>query len=396
MDFPILGRLINEKRNTFLDTAASAQKPRVVVDTLKKIYLDEYANVHRGSYFLSEKITEKYEKVRETVQNFINAKTYKEIVFTKGATEGINLIASTWGRKNLKKGDEVLISEAEHHANIVPWQALRNEMGFDLKIFKIGDDGGFVWEEFEKELSSKTKLVSVTAMSNVLGTIFPVKKICAKAHKFGAKVLVDACQFAAHHPIDVRDMDCDFLVFSGHKTYGPTGVGVLYGKYDILESMPPYQFGGDMIDKVSYHMSTYADPPARFEAGTPPIAEVIGLGTALEYINMIGFDYIETHEKEISKYANSKLNSINGLSQICTTKDKNGIFSFVLENIHAQDAAFVLDKEGVSVRTGHHCAEPLVSRMGYHSVIRASIGVYTNKEDIDTLVEAIKKAKTFF
>lgn len=396
MDFPILGRAINGKRNTFLDTAASAQKPLVVVDTMKQLYLEEYANVHRGSYLLSENITLKYENSRKTVQKFINAESEKEIIFTRGATEAINLVASTWGKKNLKKGDEVLISEAEHHANLVPWQALKDELGFELKIFKIDDDGSFNWENFINELNPKTKLVAVTAMSNVLGTIFPIKNICSQAHKFGAKVLVDACQFAVHHKIDVKEIGCDFLAFSGHKTYGPTGIGVLYGKYEILEDMPPYQYGGDMIDRVSYSFSTYADPPARFEAGTPAIIEAIGLARALEYIQNIGFDYIEAYEKEICKYAEEKLSEIEGLTQICTAKDKGGVFSFVLDNIHTQDAAFILDKEGVSVRTGHHCAEPLVSRMGYHSVIRASIGIYTDKDDINALVKAIKKAKTFF
>lgn len=396
MDFPILGKLINGKRNTFLDTAASAQKPLAVIDEMKEIYLNEYANVHRGTYFLSENITQKYEQARKTVQKFINAETSAEIVFTRGATEAINLVAATWGRKNLKKGDEVLISEAEHHANLVPWQALKEELGFDLKILKIGDDGGFVWEEFEKELSLKTKLVSITAMSNVLGSIFPIKKICKKAHELGSKVLIDACQFAVHHKIDVKDIDCDFLVFSGHKTYGPTGIGVLYGKYSILEEMPPYQFGGDMIEKVTYNYSTYALPPARFEAGTPAIVEAIGLAKALDYMNNLGMENIEAHEKTLTKYANDKLSELNWVKQVCTAQYKGGVFSFIVEGVHAQDATFVLDKEGVAVRTGHHCAEPLVMRLGYHSVIRASIGLYSNEEDIDCLVKALIKAKTFF
>lgn len=395
-DFPILERLINGKRNTFLDTAASAQKPLMVVETMSKQYLEEYANVHRGSYYLSEHITCKYEQSRKTVQKFINANSEKEIIFTRGATEAINLVASTWGRKNLKKGDEVLISEAEHHANLVPWQALRDEIGFELKIFAIKEDGDFCYESFLSCLSEKTKLVAVTAMSNVLGTVFPVKDICQQAHKFGAKVLIDACQYAVHHQIDVKDLDCDFLAFSGHKTYGPSGIGVLYGKFDILEKMPPYQFGGDMIERVSYQQTTYATPPARFEAGTPAIVEAIGLAKALEYVQNIGFEFISAHEKEVSDYMNLKLAEVDGLKQLCTIKNKGGVFSFIMEGIHAQDVSFILDKEGVSVRTGHHCAEPLVSQMGYNSVIRASIGVYTNFDDVDTFVAALKKVKTFF
>lgn len=396
MDFPILRETIGGKRNTFLDTAASAQKPLSVVEEMTKTYLEEYANVHRGTYTLSEKITSKFESARQTVSKFINAATDKEVIFTRGATEAINLVAATWGRKFLKSGDEVLISEAEHHANLVPWQALRDEIGFELKIFKIGDNGGFVWENFHKELSPKTKLVAITAMSNVLGSIFPVKRICAEAHKLGAKVLVDACQFAVHHRIDVQDIDCDFLAFSGHKTYGPTGIGVLYGKYDTLEQMPPYQYGGDMIDKVAYDYTTFAEPPARFEAGTPAIVEAIGLARALEYMQNLGLDNIEAHEKELTEYTHSKLAEVDGLTQVCTAKDKGGVFPFVIEGIHSDDIAFILNKEGIAVRTGHHCAEPLVARLGYHSIIRASLGLYSNQEDIDHLVEALNKAKTFF
>ena len=305
-------------------------------------------------------------------------------------------MAATWGRKNLRPGDEVLISEAEHHANLVPWQMLRDELGFTLKIFKIGDDGSFIREEFEKQLSPQTKLVAVTAMSNVLGTVFPIKEMAAAAHRVGALILVDACQFAVHHPIDVQEIDCDFLAFSGHKTYGPTGIGVLYGKYDILDSMPPYQTGGDMVDHVTYDKTTFEEPPARFEAGTPAIVEAIGLGEALNYMMCIGMDNIVAHEKELVDYAFEKLSEIDGLKLVGTAKGKGGVFSFVMEGIHPQDLAFILNKEGVSVRVGHHCAEPLVHRMGYESVARASFGLYTAKEDIDRLAAALKKAKTFF
>ena len=394
--FPVLTRLINGKPNTFLDTGASAQKPQCVIEKMLKVYSHDYANVHRGSYLLSEEITLEYEKARKIVQKFINAKSDKEIVFTRNATESINLVAAAWGRKFLKKGDEILISEAEHHANLIPWQQVRDETGCTLKIFKIAEDGSFVWEEFAKLLSEKTKLVAVTAMSNVLGTIFPIKKMAQAAHNVGALILTDACQFAVHHQIDVQDMDCDFLAFSGHKTYGPSGIGVLYGKYDILEKMPPYQCGGDMVDHVSYEKTTFAEPPARFEAGTPAIVQAIGLGEALNFMMNLGLDNITAHEKELTKYATEKLSEIEGLVQIGTAKDKGGVFSFVLKGVHPQDMAFILDKEGVALRVGHHCAEPLVHRMGYESVARATLGLYNTKEDIDRLVKAIEKAKTFF
>lgn len=395
-DFPIFDVLVNGKRNTFLDSGASAQKPRCVIDKMMSIYSNEYANVHRGSYFLSEEITSAYEQARQTVQKFLNASQASEIVFTRNATEAINLVASTWGRKFLTKIDEVIITEAEHHANLVPWQALRDEIGFELKICKIKDDGSFDWDDFCKLLNGKTKLVSISGMSNVLGTIFPIKDIIASSHRVGAKVLVDACQLAVHQKIDVQDLDCDFLAFSGHKTYGPTGIGVLYGKYDILDSMPPYQYGGDMVNVVTYQSTTFDEPPARFEAGTPAIVQAIGLATALEYIMNLGFDNIMSHEKELIEYTKQELNKIDGLVQIGSAEEKGGVFSFIIKNIHPQDLAFILDKEGISVRVGHHCAAPLVRRMGYESVVRASLGLYNTKEDIDILCQAINKAKTFF
>ena len=395
-DFPILQRHIEGKRNTFLDTAASAQKPQCVMDKMIKALTEQYANVHRGAYYLSEYMTFAYEQSRKTVQRFINAASSNEVVFTRNATESINLVASTWGRKNLKVGDEVLISEAEHHANLVTWQVLRDELGFTLKIFKVADDGSFLWNEFFGQLSKKTKLVAVTAMSNVLGTIFPIKKIAEAAHKNKSLVLVDACQFAVHGNIDVQDMDCDFLAFSGHKTYGPTGIGVLYGKSEILNEMPPYQLGGEMVDNVTYEKTTFDEPPARFEAGTPAFIEAIGLGAALEYMMTLGQKNIIEHEQELVKYTTQALNAVEGLKQIGTATEKGGVFSFVVDGIHPQDLAFILSKEGVAIRTGHHCAEPLVHRFGYESVARASIGLYTNHEDIDILVSSIEKAKKFF
>lgn len=395
-DFPIFDRPVNGQANTFLDSSASAQKPRSVIDKMVQVYEREYANVHRGSYLLSEEITSAYEDARKTVQRFLNAASPAEIVFTRNATESINLVASTWGRKFLTKIDEVIITEAEHHANLVPWQVLRDEIGFELKICKIKDDGSFDWDDFCRLLNGKTKLVAVTGMSNVLGTIFPVKQIIASAHRVGAKVLVDACQLAVHQKIDIQDMDCDFLAFSGHKTYGPSGIGILYAKYDILKAMPPYQYGGDMVDVVTYQTTTFDEPPARFEAGTPAIVQAIGLGEALKYMMSLGMENITAHENELTKYTLQKLSEIEGLTQIGTAEGKGGVFSFVIEGIHPQDLAFILDKEGVSVRVGHHCAAPLVRRMGYESVVRASLGLYNTKQDIDVLCKALNKAKTFF
>ena len=395
-DFPILSIPVNGKPNTFLDSAASAQKPAQVIEKMRRMYLEEYANVHRGSYYLSEQITVAYEEARSQIHEFLNTKSDKEVVFVRNATEGINLVAASWGRKFLQAGDEVLISQAEHHANLVPWQALRDEKGINLKIFKVSDRGEYLEEEFLNLLSEKTKLVAVTGMSNVLGTVFPIKKMAEQAHKVGALVLVDACQYTVHQKVDVQDLDCDFLVFSGHKTYGPSGIGVLYGKYDILDSMPPYQYGGDMVDTVSYEKTTFNEPPFRFEAGTPAIMQAIGLGEAVKYMMSLGMEDIFKHEQELTTYTTNALNEIKGLKIIGQAKDKGGVFSFNVEEMHPQDLAFILDKEGVAVRTGHHCAQPIVNRMGYESLARASLGLYSTKEDIDTLVAAIRKAQKFF
>lgn len=392
-DFPVLSEKINGKPNIFLDSAASAQKPYAVINRLNDIYSRSYANVHRGIYRLSEEITAAYEEAREVVRDFINANSADEIIFTRNATESINLVAATWGRKFLKPGDEVLISQAEHHANLVPWQMLRDEIGFSLKIFPIADDGSYLEEEFLKALTPRTKLVAVTGMSNVLGTVFPVKQMAAAAHRNGALFLVDACQYIVHQPVDVQDLDCDFLAFSGHKTYGPTGIGILYGKFDLLDSMPPYQTGGDMVDVVTYDQTTFMPPPARFEAGTPACVQAIGLGEALRYMKHLGMDNIKQHEDDLTAYAREQWENVPGLTLVGTAKEKGGVFSFVVDGIHPQDLAFVLDKEGIAVRVGHHCAEPLVHRMGYESVARASFGLYTTKEDIDALLPAIRKAQ---
>lgn len=392
-DFPVLSEKINGKPNIFLDSAASAQKPYAVINRLNDIYCRSYANVHRGIYRLSEEITAAYEEAREIVCGFINANSADEIIFTRNATESVNLVAATWGRKFLKPGDEVLISQAEHHANLVPWQMLRDEIGFSLKIFPIADDGSYLEEEFLKALTPRTKLVAVTGMSNVLGTVFPVKQMAAAAHRNGALFLVDACQYIVHQPVDVQDLDCDFLAFSGHKTYGPTGIGILYGKFDLLDSMPPYQTGGDMVDVVTYDQTTFMPPPARFEAGTPACVQAIGLGEALRYMKHLGMDNIKQHEDDLTAYARQQWENVPGLTLVGTAKEKGGVFSFVVDGIHPQDLAFVLDKEGIAVRVGHHCAEPLVHRMGYESVARASFGLYTTKEDIDALLPAIRKAQ---
>lgn len=395
-DFPALSLSINGKRNIYMDTAASAQKPLSVLDRIQKMYREEYANVHRGSYFLSERATENYEQARQTVSLFINAKNKNDIIFTRNATESINLVAASYGQANLKAGDEILLSTAEHHANLVTWQQWALKTGATLRYFDVDEKGGFALEKFINALSNKTKIVAVTAMSNVLGSIFPVKMICEEAHKVGAKVLIDACQFAVHKKIDVQDFDCDFLAFSGHKVYGPTGIGVLYGKHDLLCQMPPYQFGGDMIEHVGYDITTFAQPPARFEAGTPAIVQAVGLGAALEYIMQYNFDEIEAYEQSLIKYTTGVMQDVPGLKIIGTAPDKGGVFSFTIQGIHPQDLAFILGKEGVAIRTGHFCAEPIVNHLGYTSLARASLGIYSTKEDVDDFIKALYKAISFF
>lgn len=395
-EFPIFGVLVNGKPVTYLDTTASAQKPQAVFDAMSNVYHRFYANPHRGTYYFADAITSAFEQARETVREFINARETREIVFTRNATESINLVAATWGMQNVKAGDEVLISQAEHHANLVPWQHLCEVTGAKLVVFPVDDNGEFISEEFYARLGEKTKIVAVSAMSNVLGTMFPIEEIAAAAHKVGAKVLIDACQFAVHYPIDVQKIDCDFLAFSGHKTYGPTGIGVLYGKAEILEKMPPYQFGGDMIENVTFEKTTFADIPARFEAGTPASVQAIGMAEGLKYIKKLGFADIIQHEEELIKYTTERLLEVPQLKIIGTAKKKGGVFSFAVGNIHPQDIAFVLNKENVAIRIGHHCAQPIVNRMGYNSLARASLGLYSTKEDIDNLVAALIKAEKFF
>jgi len=395
-DFPALADKPGGKENVYLDTAASAQKPQVVIDKICQIYTHSYANVHRGTYALAEAITQEYENARQIISSFINARRLSEIVFTRNATESINLVAASWAQNHLKEGDEILVSEAEHHANLVPWQVVCQKTGAKLKIFKIADDGSYLEEEFEKALTPNVKLVAVTGMSNVLGTVFPVKEITQKAHKFGALVLIDACQSLVHQKTNVQDLDCDFLCFSGHKLYGPTGIGVLYARAEILEEMPPYQTGGDMVDTVTYEKTTYAEPPARFEAGTPAAVQAIGLGEAVQYVSKIGFDNIYAHEQDLISYFYQKASEIQNFKIIGTAQNKGGVFAFDFKGIHPQDLSFVLAHEGIAIRIGHHCAEPLVHRMGYQSLCRASFGLYTSKQDIDAFFDGLYKAQRFF
>ena len=395
-DFPALALTVHGKPLTFLDSAASAQKPKQVLDAMRFCYENEYANVHRGMYDLSEKATLNFENARKKVQLFLNAASDKEIVFTRGATDALNLVAYTWGAQNLRAGDEVLITQAEHHSNIVPWQILQKRIPFTLKVAPVSDDGALDMDAFKSLLNEKTKLVSVAHISNVLGTVFPIKEIAKLAHAAGAKVLIDGCQGATHVPVDMQDIDCDFYAFSGHKLYGPTGIGVLYGKRAVLEAMEPFEGGGDMIKSVAFSGSVWADVPARFEAGTPPIMQAIGLGFAIDYVQNIGMANIAEHEKRLCGLLQDGVLSVGGTTPIGTAPDKTGLVSFVTDFAHPQDIAMILDQQGVAVRTGHHCAQPLHERFGQSVSIRASLGVYNTKEDIENFVAALHKVKRFF
>lgn len=395
-DFPALSLTVHGKPLIFLDSAASAQKPLCVLDAMRSQYLNEYANVHRGMYELSEKATLNFERARQKVRRFINAAGDKEIIFTRGATDSINLVAYTWGAANLKAGDEIILSQAEHHSNIVPWQILQERIGFRIKVVPVDDKGDFIFEEYLKLLSGKTKLVSVAHVSNVLGTVFPVKDIVRAAHGAGAVVLLDGCQAATHMPVDVQDLECDFYAFSGHKLYGPTGIGVLYGKLNILKEMPPFEGGGDMIKSVSFEKSVWAEPPARFEAGTPAIMQAVGLGHAIDYISTIGMDAIDAHERQLCAEMQKEVSAIPGVRIIGNSDNKAAVVSFVADFAHPQDIAMVLDQEGVAVRTGHHCAQPLHERFGVSVSVRASLGVYNTESDIESFIRALHKVKRFF
>ncbi len=395
-DFPILARTMHDKPLAFLDSAASAQKPRHVIDAVSDVYEREYANVHRGLYQISEAVTERYEGTRDIIRDFIGAAHSHEIIFTRNATESINLIAHSFGRAFLKEGDEVVITELEHHANIVPWQMLRDEKGIVLKVAPITDEGELIMSAFEELLGPKTKLVAVSQMSNVLGTILPIEDIIHRAHAVGAKVLIDGCQAITHFPVDVQALGCDFYVFSGHKLYGPSGIGVLYGREELLNAMPPFMGGGDMISSVTFEKSTWAKLPHKFEAGTPAIAQAIGLGAAIEYVNGLGLAAIAAHEQDLLNYATQQLLSVRGLRIIGTAPNKASVISFMLDYAHPHDIATIIDRAGVAVRAGHHCAQPLMQRMDVPATTRASLGLYSNRADIDALVQALGDVEEFF
>ena len=395
-DFPILSRTVYGKPLVYLDNGASAQKPQVVIDAMVNCLTHEYANVHRGLHFLSNAATDAYENAREIVRRFLNAGKIEEVIFTKSTTEAINAVAYGWGMPNIGADDEIVLSIMEHHSNIVPWHFIRERQGAKLVWIPIDDDGVLHIDDFVKCLTPRTKLVAITHMSNALGTVVPVKEMIRIAHERGIKVLVDGSQAAVHLPVDVRDLDGDFYVMTGHKLYGPTGIGVLYGKEDLLNSMRPFLGGGEMIRDVTMENVTYGDAPHRFEAGTPPIAEAIGLGAALNYMDAIGRERILAHEEGLRDYAHAQLSKINSLRIFGNAPGKGAIVSFELQGIHAHDVSMVIDRAGVAVRAGTHCAQPLMQRFGVTSTCRASFGMYNTKQEIDVLAEALEKARKFF
>jgi len=389
--FPILHQVVNGNPLVYLDNAATTQKPLTVIEALKTYYSLDNANIHRGAHTLAARATEQYEKTRTSVKEFINAPSSDQVIFTKGTTDSINLVASTFGKTCIGKGDEIIISTMEHHSNIVPWQMLCQSTGAILKIIPITDTGELVMEAFSNMLSTKTKLVSIVHVSNALGTVNPMAEIIQKAHAVGAKVLVDGAQSTSHLEVDVQELDCDFLAFSAHKLYGPTGLGVLYGKRDILESMPPYQGGGEMIKEVDFEGTTYNEIPFKFEAGTPNIADVIAFQKALDFILAIGRHNIHAHEQELLQYATEKLSTIKGFVPVGTASEKVSVLSFLIENMHPFDVGVMLDAGGIAVRTGHHCAQPLMKRFNIEGTVRASFAVYNTKNEIDTLYQWISR-----
>ena len=395
-DFPILGMQVYGKPLVYLDNAASAQKPKAVLDRLTQAYTSEYSNVHRGLHYLANAATEGYEGAREKVAGFLNAASSDEIIFTRGATEAINLVAQTFGRERIGSGDEIVLSIMEHHANIVPWHFLRERQGAVIKWAPVDDEGNFLIDEFEKLLTDRTKMVAITQMSNVLGTVVPVKEVVRIAHARGIPVLVDGAQSSVHMDVDVRDIDCDFYVITGHKLYGPTGIGALYGKHEHLAAMPPFNGGGEMIREVRRDHVSYGAPPHRFEAGTPPIMQAIGLGAAIDYINSIGKSRIRAHESALLAYAQERLREINSLRIIGTAAEKGAIVSFEMKSAHAHDFATVIDRAGIAVRAGTHCAMPLLERFGVAATCRASFALYNTHEEVDVLARALIKAQEFF
>jgi cysteine desulfurase / selenocysteine lyase len=395
-DFPALALQVYGKPLVYLDNAASAQKPKAVLDRMMQAYTSEYANVHRGLHYLANVATEGYEGGRERVAKFLNAGRNEEIIFTRSATEAINLVASSWGEPNIGEGDEIVISIMEHHSNIVPWHFLRERHGAVIKWAPVDDEGNFLIDEFERLLTPRTKLVAITQMSNMLGTIVPVKDVVRIAHARGIPVLVDGSQAAVHLAIDVQDIDCDFYVFTGHKLYGPTGIGVLYAKYDHLVAMRPYNGGGEMIREVTKDFVTYGDPPHKFEAGTPAIVQSIGLGAAIDYVNSIGRERIAAHERDLTKYAHERLREINSLRLIGNARDKGGVVSFEMKGAHPHDIATVIDRQGIAVRAGTHCVMPLLERFNVTATCRASFALYNTREEIDHLAQALIKARELF
>jgi cysteine desulfurase / selenocysteine lyase len=395
-DFPILDQIVHGHPLVYLDNAASSQKPHAVIEAEREAYETYYANIHRGVHSLSMRATDAYEAARAKVQRFLNAASTREIIFTRGTTESINLVAATYGRRNVLPGDEVLVTALEHHSNIVPWQMLCEEKGAVLRVAPIDDRGQVVLDELIALIGPRTRLVAVAHVSNALGTILPVEKIVEAAHARGVPVLIDGAQAVPHAPVDVRALDCDFYALSAHKVYGPSGVGVLYGKQALLEAMPPYQGGGDMILSVSFEKTTYNELPYKFEAGTPNIAGVIGLGAALDYVAAVGLPRIAAHEADLLQYATKRLHEIPGLRIVGTAEEKAAVISFVLEGIHPHDVGTILDYEGIAVRTGHHCAQPVMARFGLPATARASFAVYNTREEVDALVQGLHKVQEVF
>jgi cysteine desulfurase/selenocysteine lyase len=395
-DFPLLKQKVHGKPLVYLDNAATSQKPEVVIETLNRYYRCENANVHRGVHSLSEQATQDYEGARTKAKRFLNAASEREIIFVRGTTEGINLVAQTFGRRQVGAGDEVVISAMEHHSNIVPWQMLCEEKGARLRVAPINDAGELLLDEFEKLLHERTRLVAIAQISNALGTVNPIRKIIQMAHARGIPVLVDGAQAVPHCKVDVQELDCEFYVFSGHKMCGPTGIGVLYGKAVLLEAMPPYQGGGDMIRSVTFEKTIYNDLPYKFEAGTPNIAATIGLGAAIDYLNRCGLDLIAAYEHDLLEYGTEALASVPGLRLIGTAREKAGVLSFTLEGVHPHDVGTILDREGIAIRTGHHCAQPVMQRFGVPATARASLAFYNTREDLDALVRGLHKVREVF
>ena len=395
-DFPILGMQVYGKPLVYLDNAASAQKPKAVLDRIQQAYTSEYANVHRGLHYLANTATEAYEGAREKVRAFLNAARPEEIIFTRNATEAINLVAYTFARERIKPGDEIVLSIMEHHSNIVPWHFLRERQGAVIKWAPVDEEGNFLIDEFEKLLTPRTKMVAITQMSNMLGTAVPIKAVVKLAHDRGIPVLVDGAQGAIHLDCDVRDLDCDFYVFTGHKLYGPTGIGVLYGKYDLLAAMPPFNGGGEMIREVHEDRISYGEPPHRFEAGTPSIVQAIGLGAAIDYVNSIGKAPIRAHETGLVRYAHERLREINSIRIFGHSKDKGPIVAFEMKGAHPHDVATIIDRAGVAVRAGTHCVMPLLARYGVTATCRASFALYNTRDEVDSLARALKKAQEIF